>query len=297
MRLASEVAALVGGRLVGEDREFAGVAPVERAGEEDLAYATGALGAAGVLLVSEAVEGRCCVVVDDPKLAFIAVLRTLFPEARAPGVHPGAFVDSTAALGPEVVVYPGAYVGPGCEVGARTVIFPNAVLYPGTIVGADCRIHAGAVLGADGFSYHPTPQGLVKVPQVGRVRIGDGVEVGANSCIDRAFLDETVVGSGSKLDNLVQVGHNCSLGRDVILAGQAGLSGSVTLGDGVVLGGQVGVADHAVVGAGARVGAQSGVSGSLAAGGTYLGTPAWPIRETRRVWALLRRLPELWRRR
>lgn len=291
---AAELARRFGGELVGEDRPFSGVAPLNRAGPDQVAYAEHRLPPAckaGVLLVRKPVEGRTCVVVADPKLAFIRLLGELFPEAHEPGVHPGAFVHPTARLGKDVVVYPGAWVGADCEVGDRTVIFPNAVLYPGTVIGRDCRVHAGAVLGADGFSFHPTPEGWVKVPQVGRVRIGDGVEVGANSCIDRAFLEETVVGDGSKLDNLIQVGHNTRLGREVVVAAQAGLSGSVEVGDAAVLGGQVGVADHARLGAGVRVGAQSGVHGELSPGTTWLGTPAMPIGLGRRVYAAMRRLP------
>ena len=209
-------------------------------------------------------------------------------------IHPGAWVDPSAELGAGAVVHAGAWVGASCQIGAGTVIYPTAVLYPGTVVGRDCRIHAGAVLGADGFGFHPGPSGPLKVPQVGRVVLGDGVEVGANSCVDRAFLGETRLGAATKLDNLVQIGHNCQVGRGVVMAGQAGLSGSVTVGDGVQVGGQVGIADHAQVGAGALLAAQSGIHGTVAAGQAVFGSPAMPLRQARRVFALLRRLPEIY---
>ncbi len=298
---ASAIADLVGGALHGPDREVRAVAPVETAGPDCAAFVEGApradrAGAAGVLICRAPLPGRTCVVVEDPRRAFAALLRRLFPEEHRPGVHPGAHVDPTARLGPGVVVHPGAWIGADCEVGAGTVIFPHVVLYPRTVVGRRCRIHAGAVLGADGFSYHPGPEGPEKMPQVGRVVVEDDVEIGANTCIDRAFLGETRIGRGSRLDNLVQVGHNSRLGRGVLVAGQAGLSGSVTLDDGVVLGGQVGIADHVRIGAGARLGARTGVHRDLEGGRDYLGAPAMPLREARRVWAALRRLPEVLRR-
>ena len=295
---ASELAALVGGALTGEDRAFVGVAPLNSASPSQAAYAEGAVPDgchAGVLLARAAVPGRTVVVIDDPKAGFIRLLERLFPEVHAPGVMPGANVHPSAKIAASASVYPGVYVGPGCVVGEGTVLFPNAVLYPGTLVGRDCRIHAGVVLGADGFSYHRGSFGVVKVPQVGRVHVEDGVEIGANSTVDRAFLDETLIGAGAKIDNLVQVGHNSKVGRRAVLAAQSGLSGSVTLGDGVVLAGQVGVADHVEIGPGAVVGAQSGVSHDLAGGERYLGSPAVPLAQARRIYAIWKRLPELWR--
>lgn len=293
---ASELAALVGGRLVGPDRPFAGLAPLERAGPGELAFARGPVPegcAAGVLLARAPVEGRTVVVVDDPKAAFGLVIEALFPEVLEPGVHPGATVHPSARLGEGVVVHPGCWVGPGCEIGERTVLFPNVVLYPGTRIGRRCRVHAGAVLGADGFAYQPGPTGPRRVPHVGGLRVEDDVEIGANTTIDRGLLEDTVIGAGSKIDNLVQIGHNVALGRAVILAAQVGLAGSARIGDGAVLGGQAGVADHARVGAGARVGAQAGVHGEVPAGEAVLGTPAVPVRLARRIFAAWRLLPEL----
>ncbi len=273
---ARAAAALVGGQLVGEDRELRTVAPLDRAGPDDLAYATGPLPAgcaAGVLLATRPTAGRTVIVVADPRAAFAKLLHALFPEVHAPGVHPG--------------------VGPGCEIGADTVLFPNVVVYPGTRVGPGCRVHAGAVLGADGFSTVADGGRPLRVPQVGRLVLGARVDVGANTCIDRGALDDTVVEDDVKLDDLVLIGHNCHLGRGALVAGQAGLGGSTSVGAGAVLGGQVGTADHARIGAGARVAAGAGIASRVPAGETWMGRPAGPASRTRRAWAALRHLPEL----
>ncbi len=296
--LASELAALLGGSLHGPDRAFSGLAPLERAGPDQLAFCRGAPPegcGAGVLLARSPAEGRSVVVVEDPKAAFGQAIAHLFPELHAPGVHPGAFVDPSARLGEGVVVHPGCWVGARCEIGAGTVLFPNVVLYPDTRMGARCRIHAGAVLGSDGFAYQPGPEGPRKIPHIGGLVIGDDVEIGANSTVDRGMLEDTVIGAGTKLDNLVQVGHNVRLGRAVVIAAQSGIAGSVTIGDGALLGGQSGVVDHVRIGAGARVGAQSGVGKDVAPGEAVLGSPAMPAALARRVFAVLRRLPAWWR--
>ena len=249
-----------------------------------------------MLLASEPVDGRCTVVVPDPKGAFIKLLRRLFPDLHPPGVQPGAHVDPSAQLGPGVVVYPGAYVGPEVHVGADTVILPNAVLLRGAELGAGCVIGPGAVIGHAGFGLHPGPDGPEPVPQVGRVVLGAGVDIGANSCVDRAFLEQTELGEHTQLDNLVQVGHNCRIGPGAILAAQVGLSGSVSVGDGVVMAGQAGVADHVTIGAGAQLGGQTGVNRDLPAGARVMGTPAMPLRLFARVAAASKQLPELLRR-
>jgi len=295
---ASELAALVGGRLVGPDRGFSGVASLERAGPEDCAFALKAPSAtaAGVLLAPAPVEGTCTVVVPDPRAAFGCLLRALFPERHPAGVQPGAHVDPSARLGPGVCVYPGAYVGPDAEIGAGTVVLPNAVILAGTVVGAGCVIGPGAVLGHAGFGLEATPAGPRPLPQVGRVVLGEGVGVGANTCVDRAFVEETVVGDRTQIDNLVQVGHNCQIGRGAVLVAQVGLSGSVGVGDGAVLAGQVGVADHVAIGAGAQLGGQAGAHRDVPAGERWMGTPALPLAEAAKVFAAARQVPELIRR-
>ena len=296
---ASALASLVGGRLEGPDREFSGVAPLAEAGPEHAAYSTSVPSPAteaGVLLATEAVAQHTVVVVADPKLAFIVLLRHLFPEVHPVGVQPGAHVHASAVLEPDVTVYPGAYVGPDARIGEGSILFPNAVVMAGSVVGRHCRVGPGAVVGHAGFSLHPTAQGLEPVPQVGRAVLEDGVWLGALTCVDRAFLRETRVGAGSQIDNLVQVGHNCQLGRQVVIAAQTGLSGSVTVGDGAVLGGQVGVADHVTIGPGAQVGAQSGTNHDLGGGRRWMGTPALPLRLAARFFAARKELPKLLRR-
>ena len=293
--LASALAALVGGTLCGPDRAFSGVAPLDAAGPGDLAFSAGPpSGAAAVLLAREGAPDRTVVVVDDPRLAFARALQHLFPAAHPPGIQAGAYVHPTARVGAGAVVYPGAYVGPNCVLGDRVVVHPHAVLYPGVVLGPDTVVHAGAVLGADGFAYAASPEGPVKVPQIGGLRVGARAEIGANSCVDRGALGDTTLGEDCKLDDLVLVAHNCQLGRAVLVAGQAGLAGSTVVGDGVIIGGQAGTADHVEVGAGARVAAGAGLHTDVAPGETVMGRPAGPAGQVRRAWALGRRLPEIW---
>ncbi|MSP54329.1 MAG: UDP-3-O-(3-hydroxymyristoyl)glucosamine N-acyltransferase [Myxococcales bacterium] len=288
---ASGIAQLVGGELHGEDLTILAVAAVHEAEASDLAYLDrGAPGRAGVLLARAAIPGRSVIVVDDPLSAMCLVLNALLPEESFVGcVHPGASVS------PDAILDPGVVIGAGCVVGAGTHIFPNVVLYPRTKIGRNCRIHAGTVIGADGFRYHATQTGPLKVPHVMGVEIGDDVEIGANCTIDRGFLSNTTLGDGCKLDNMVHIGHNCALGKYVVIAAQTGVSGSCTIGDGAQIGGQVGVADHTTIGAGARIGAQSGLHGEIPAGETWLGTPALPISIMRRVYAMTKDLPAMWR--
>jgi UDP-3-O-[3-hydroxymyristoyl] glucosamine N-acyltransferase len=304
------VAELVNGEHHGELVALTGVMPLDTAGPTELAFALGSvIGNAGVVLCREAVPGRTCIVVQDPKLAFIRVLEATQADASLPaGVHPtaivegelgkGVYVGPYAVIGPGTTVADGAVVhahvviGQDCTIGPRTVLHPHCTLYARTTLGADCLVHAGTVLGADGFSFHPTDQGMVKVPQVGRVVVQDNVELGALNAIDRAFLTETVVGSGTATDNMVHIAHNCRVGRANLFAAQTVLGGSATTGDGVVTGGQVAISDHAIVDDGVIIGGKSAVSGRTRKG-TYLGIPAMEIRRTRRVFAALRKLPEL----
>jgi UDP-3-O-[3-hydroxymyristoyl] glucosamine N-acyltransferase len=307
---AAQLAEALGLPLVGPDRAITAVAPLDAAGPEALAYAEGAVsGEAGCLITKAPIEGRSVIVAADPKLAFIRALALLFPEARVAGVHPSAVVEGQlgqdvtvganavigagAVIGDRVWIGEGVIVGPGCVVGDDTRLFPKVVLYPGVLIGRRCRVHAGAVLGADGFSYHPTAHGPVKVPQVGGLVIEDEVEIGANTCIDRAFLTETRIGRGAKLDNLVQIGHNVRLGPACVIAAQVGVAGSTTFGAGVLVGGQAGFTEHLNVGDGARVAAGSGVIRDVPARETWLGVPAMPSRQARRILAALKDLPDL----
>jgi UDP-3-O-[3-hydroxymyristoyl] glucosamine N-acyltransferase len=257
-------------------------------------------------------EGRALLVVPDADLAMVRVL-DLFGAGEATvtaGVHAGATVDPAASVSPSASIGPGCtvsagavvgdnavlvaqvHVGRNAKVGANSVLHPHVSIMDRCTVGAHCILHSGVVVGADGFGYRPSAdgRGLVKIPHIGDVAIGDHVEVGANSCIDRAKFGSTTVGSGTKIDNLVQVGHGCRIGRSCIICGKSGLAGSVVLGDGVVLGGGVSIGDNLEVGPGAKVAALSGVSSNVPAGAVWMGAPAGPAGEWRRTYAALRRL-------
>jgi len=329
-RLA-DLAELVDGRVEGDpQREVEAVRPLDVAGPRDLSFLTHAryraqalASAAGALLLgpdvppelADARGERALLVVADPGYALARLLAALAPAVQpAPGVHPtavlgaGCAVDPAAHVGPYAVVGAGseigpgavvdahAVVGPGCRVGEGAVLHPHAVLYAGTEVGARSVIHAGAVLGSDGFGY-ATHRGVHhKVPQLGRVVVEADVEIGANTTIDRATLGETRIGAGTKIDNLVQVGHNVRVGRHCILCGQAGIAGSARLGDYVVLAGQAGVAGHLELGDGAQVAAKSAALSAVAPGAQVAGIPAVELRKWRRQTALLARLEEMSRR-
>ncbi len=316
----ADVAAAVGGRARGSAGRLNGVAGLDAAGPSDLSWvaderraAEAAGSRAGALLVSDEAfaGGKPCVVVERPQLAlgrWLAVFRpTTRPKA---GVARGAFVARSATLGPGVSVAAGATVSAGARVGARTmiaagafvgegavvgedcVLHPNAAVLSGCLVGARCVLQAGAVVGSDGFGYVWDGSAHHKIPQVGTVRVEDDVEIGANAAIDRATLGETVIGRGTKIDNLVQIGHNVSIGENSILCGQAGVGGSSTLGRGVTLAGQVGISDHVRIGDGATLTGQAGIArqGRVEAGAVLSGMPALPHREFLRRAALLGRL-------
>jgi UDP-3-O-[3-hydroxymyristoyl] glucosamine N-acyltransferase len=315
----------VNGRVAGDpERTLVGLRALSTAGPEHLSFFTDAAlrseaeaSSAGAILTGPATRGlrQDLLVVDDPGLALIELLRLFHPEpAPPPGVHPTAVLGAgtrlaeTASIGPYVVVgegceigeeavlHPFVCVGAGSRVGRGAVLHPHAVLYPRSQVGERVILHAGAVIGADGFGYVARSGRHLKVPQIGSAVLEDDVEVGANSAIDRATLDETRVGAGTKIDNLVQVGHNVRIGRSSILCGQSGIAGSATLGEGVVVAGQSGVSNRITIGDGARVAGKSAVFEDVAPGAQVAGTPAIEASLWRRQVALLRRLPELRRR-
>jgi len=325
-RLA-ELAELVGGRVEGDpDRTVEAVRSLEAAGPCDLSvfknprYREAAEASrAGALLVGPslagAMPGRDLLVIDDPDFALARLVAVLHPPAaREPGVHPtavlepGCEVDPAASIGPYAVIGAGSRIGAGavlhaavsigrgCVVGEGAVLHPHAVLYDGTEVGPGSVVHAGAVLGADGFGYATQGSAHHKVPQVGRVVVEADVEIGANTTIDRATLGETRIGEGTKIDNLVQVGHNVRVGRHCILCGQAGIAGSTSLGDGVVLAGQAGVAGHIQLGDRVQVAAKSAALAPVESGKAVAGIPAVELRKWRRQVALLSRLEEMSRR-
>ncbi len=257
------------------------------------------------------VEGRLCLVVEHVWKAALKAFDIWYPDERPPaGVHPSAVVDETAeidptaSVGPLAVVEGGTRVGAETQIGAqcfigrdarigdRTLLHPSVRILERVRVGNDVIIHSGAVLGADGFGYEVIDGRGVKIPQVGTVAIEDWVEIGANTCIDRAFLNETRIGTGSKIDNLVQIAHNVRIGRSCGLASQVGVAGSTTVGDGVIMWGQVGVPDHVRIGHGAELLARSGIKNDIADGLQVFGTPAIPVKQFARQHGALKRLPE-----
>ncbi|HEY2740125.1 MAG TPA: UDP-3-O-(3-hydroxymyristoyl)glucosamine N-acyltransferase [Thermoanaerobaculia bacterium] len=333
-RLA-DLAELVGGRIEGDPEHVVeAIRTLDAAGPRDLSFLThpryraqALASAAGALLVGPdfppelrsgdpAAPQRHLLVAGEPSLALARLMKRLGAAADRPepGVHPtavvapGAEVDPTAHVGPYAVIGAGsrigaaaavhalAVVGRDCVVGERAVLHPHAVLYDRTEVGDGSVVHAGAVLGSDGFGY--ATQGGVhhKVPQLGRVVVEGDVEIGANSTIDRATLGETRIGAGSKIDNLVQVGHNVQVGKHCILCGQAGIAGSAHLGDYVVLAGQAGVSGHIELGKGAQVAAKSAALGPVPAGGKVAGIPAVDLRRWKRQFVMINRLEEMSRR-
>jgi UDP-3-O-[3-hydroxymyristoyl] glucosamine N-acyltransferase len=260
-------------------------------------------------------EGRVLIRVADADLALARVLKLFEPEPPKcePGIHSTAVVDSTAKIGKGVTIGAGCYIGLGVVIGENTKLYPNVtvlddssigsetIIWSGTVIrercliGNYCIIHPNVTIGADGFGYRPSPdgRGLVKIPQIGTVKVGDGVEIGAGSCVDRGKFSATSIGDGTKIDNLVQISHNCKLGRFCVMAGQSGLAGSVTLGDGVMMGGGARVKDHVTIGDGAILGGNTGAISDVAPGKTLLGVPANDHRQTLRLWAAQKQLPDL----
>ena len=256
-------------------------------------------------------ENKAFIKVKNADLAMSQILELFAPPTPLfhSDIHPTATIDKTATICNSARIGAGCYIGPNVIVGDNTTIYPNVtildectigkntVIWSGTVIrerchiGNDCIIHPNATIGADGFGFRPDPQrGLVKIPQIGNVIIGNNVEIGANSCVDRGKFSSTVLGDGCKIDNLVQIGHNSKLGMFCIMAGNSGLAGSVTLGNGVIIGGSASIKDHTTIGDGAIVGAGSGVTGDIPAGKTMLGYPAVEARDALKQWAILKRL-------
>lgn len=276
---------------------------------------------AGIAVATEGIDvpdhdpsSRAVVYVPDAELATIELLRWWQPPPSLPeiGVHPAAFVHPAARLGQAVRIGPHVSVDRDASIGDHTVLHAGVRIYAGVEIGPNCVLHANCVvrerctigeevilhqnvsIGADGFGYRPAPDGsgLLKVPQIGTVEIQDRVEIGAGACVDRGKFGATLIGEGTKIDNLCQIAHNCRIGRSCVIAGLCGLAGSVTLGDGVVMGGQAGAADHLTIGEGAIIAARSGLTRNVPPGATWYGYPADDMRKTLRRIAALHKLPE-----
>jgi len=322
-----QLADLVAGEVEGDPtRQVKGIASVDTAGPTDVTFVVSEryaqrLGprAVGACLVAPDVslesDGTACIRVENPELAFTQLLGVFHPEHRPPpGVHPSAVIGRGTRIGEAVSIGPFVTVGQDCVIGRGTQIGPHTHIDDKVVLGEECRVgpgcsllhdtrvgdrvrlYTGVRLGVDGFGYTPGAEGLTRIPQVGRCIVEDDVEIGANSTVDRGALGDTVIGRGTKIDNLVHVAHNVRIGRNCIIVAQVGVAGSVIVGDRTQLGGQAGIAGHLSIGAGARIAAQAGVIGDVPAGGVYSGYPARPHRQALRASALTLRLPELLRR-
>lgn len=325
---AAAIAEVVGGRVVGDaSAVVSGVAPLDRASASDLSFLNAPKYApafrasnAGVVLVTPDLadtpgQVAARIVVDKPQESLLSLLPRFHRAPAVPrGVHPTAVIGAGATFGRDVSVGPYAIIGDGARlgdsvvVGAHAVIgagvrmgdachvYPSVTIYPGAVIGNRVTIHAGARIASDGFGYVQRDGQHLKIPHVGRCIIEDDVEIGANTTIDRGSIDDTVVGAGTKVDNLVQIAHNVRIGRLCLIMAQVGIAGSVRVEDGAMLLGQVGVSGHHTVGKGARLAAQAGVFGDIPAGETWSGYPARPHKEALRAQAALFKLPGLLRR-
>jgi UDP-3-O-[3-hydroxymyristoyl] glucosamine N-acyltransferase len=320
---AAELAAHAGGKVIGDGSVMINrVASVELAGPGDITYvedekffAAAGTSQASCLIVAPdtGVRADCRIEARQPKLAFAIIAALLHPaKRREAAIHPTAVIAETASvherayLGPHVVIEEyaqvgaetrieaGTVIGANVEIGSQCVLHPNVVLYDGVSIGNGVVLHAGVCVGADGFGYVRGDMGYHKFPQIGTVLIEDDVELGAYTCIDRGALGRTRIGRGTKLDNLVHVGHNCDIGERVVIAAQTGISGSVTIEDDCVIGGQVGFGDHIHVQRGAVIGSKAGVlPGKIVRPGVWWGIPIQPLADYKRLNAHLGRLPQM----
>ncbi len=321
---AREIAELVGGQLTGNpDELIAGVAGIREAQPGDVTFvaspkywgAVATTRASLILLARDAKvdTARTLIRVDNPVVAFTEVVKRLMPPPVkfAPGIHataviapdaklgrdvsiqPHAVIEAGAVIGDRTVIGAGTYVGHDCRLGTDCLLYPNVTLREYTVLGNRVILHSGVVLGADGFGYEKVDGRHQKIPQVGTVEVGDDVEIGANTAIDRARFGKTRIGRGTKIDNLVQIGHNCVIGEDCIICGLVGLAGSTIIGNGVTVAGQVGMAGHLVVGDNSIIMAQAGVTKDVPPNSFMLGAPAVPHKEFKRINAATQRLPEL----
>ncbi|MFN3407089.1 MAG: UDP-3-O-(3-hydroxymyristoyl)glucosamine N-acyltransferase [Caldimicrobium sp.] len=325
----SEIAKIVGGNLFGEDLEVRGINAIHLASEEELSFLDSpkrlsqakdakAKAFLAPLGFAKNVPEKSIIEVKDIRPA-LAKVTLLFKEETyfKPGISNLAYVSSSAEIDPEamiypyvyigervrigkgVIIYPFCYVGDFCDIGEETILYPHVVLYPGTQIGKKCILHSGVVIGADGFGYaqEPFEEGFknLKIYHFGKAVIGDEVEIGANSTIDRATFGETFIGDGVKIDNLVQVGHNVRIGKESLLVSHTAIGGSATIENYVMLAGQVGVAPYSIIRKGAKVAAKSGVLGEIPPGEEVAGIPAIKASLWRRAVIIFEKLPEIYK--
>jgi len=310
------------------DPEITGVSPIAATQPQTLSYIDGSPGSAAKFQGIQAValvlpmhtelqklateQGLAWVASSQSRLLFAQAIAQFYQPFRpAPGIHPSAVIDPSAQLGTnvsigahvvlqagvilgnDVCIHPNSVIYPGVTVGDRTILHANCVIHERSQIGSDCVIHSGAVVGSEGFGFVPTADGFFKMQQSGYVVLEDGVEVGCNAAVDRPALGVTRIGRQTKLDNLVQIGHGCTIGEGCAMSAQVGLAGGVTTGRRVIIGGQVGVADHLTIGEGAQLGAQSGVTADLEPGAVVFGTPAMPLKQFFKIAALWKQLPDM----
>lgn len=315
-----EIAEFLNGILIGEgEAEINNIASLDAAKAGDISFLDKAdaefSANASCLLVPETFTAETSlpiIKVKNPKLAFAKIAAQILPRKHNFDWHSSAVISEDASvkarfigafatigdhtqIGEDVEIHDGVRIGKNVSIGKSTVIFPNCVIYDNVSIGENCIFHAGAVVGADGFGFvRDGAKGYVKFPQVGTVSIGNDVEIGANTCIDRGALGETVIGNGTKIDNLVQIAHNVKIGERVVIASQTGISGSTVIESDCVIGGQVGMGDHATVKTGAIIGSQAGVlPGKIVRSGVWWGTPVQPLDEYKRQNALVKGLGRL----
>ena len=327
----SQLAIQLKGEVIGDrDREITDAQALTKAGPTDVTFVGDEANLrklnqchAGVVLINAerlptakqlmGLQEVTFIVVDEPQTAFIQTMQVFRPQRARPqfGISANAFVDPTAIIGENTNIYPGAYVaadavigrdcdihpgaviGAGCRIGDQTTIHAHAVLYPEVTLGNRVIIHSNAVLGADGFGYRFEQGRFTKIPQLGTVRVDDDVEIGACTTIDRGMIGPTIIGEGTKLDNLVMIAHNCELGKHNALVSQVGLAGSVTTGDYVRCAGQVGIADHVHLGTGCTLAAKAGVHKDIPAGETQIGAPSGPIEDQFKILMATQKTPEM----
>ena len=301
-----QLAEVVRGRFVGDgETEILRIADLEQARKGEIAYVDNekfmpaALESRASCLIvpknaAEKFSNRTLIEVSNPKLAFAQIGAVLYPTDREPSIHPTAVVAETADVAPTAYIGPHVTVGEYVTVGDNCVLHPNVVLYDGVTIGNRVILHAGVCIGADGFGYVRHELGYQKFPQIGTVVIEDDVEMGAYTCVDRAALGRTRIGRGTKLDNMVHVGHNCDIGERVVIAAQTGISGSVVIEDDCVIGGQVGFGDHTRVQKGAIIGSKAGIlPGKIVRPGVWWGIPVQPLEEYKRMNAHMNKLGEM----
>ncbi|RJQ51350.1 MAG: UDP-3-O-(3-hydroxymyristoyl)glucosamine N-acyltransferase [Nitrospiraceae bacterium] len=320
-----ELADIIGGEISGNpDVEITGAAGIKEAGGSDITFLAGKKylndllsSKAAAVIIKDDIPGLSAtrLLSGNPYFTFAKALETLYGKPPVPAgvsdgafvcenvsfgnkvtIYPGAYISSGAVLGSRVMIYPGVYIGEGSTIGDDSLVYPNVTIREKVRIGRKVIIHAGAVIGADGFGYVFEKGAHYKIPQIGGVIIEDNVEIGANVTIDRATTGNTVIGAGTKIDNLVQIAHNARIGKNCIIVAQVGISGSVEMGNGVVLAGQAGVKDHVKIGNGVIISAQSGVTGDVPDGQIHSGMPAIPHKTWLRAQSIYAKLPEYIRR-